>query len=466
MVFNSLQFFPFFIATLLLYFMVPSWVGKKLLLIVASYIFYGLFNPWYVLLLGGATIYTWLFTEVLASTASRKRLWLWVSIGGPLLLLAYFKYAMFVEGNLAWLYDYWGVQRDWTIEKVFLPAGISFYLFHSISYVVDVYRGAKTATLLDYTLYVAFFPQLVSGPIVRRGDFIPQTEDNTLGRPDWSKINWGLTIFVFGLFQKIVVADGIFAGVSVMVFDYAHPLTFVDAWLGVLAFTGQIFFDFAGYSTCAIGISLCFGYRLPVNFRYPYAAIGFSDFWRRWHISLSSWLRDYLYISLGGNRRGNFATYRNLMLTMILGGLWHGAAWTFVAWGFLHGLYLVGERLIQDIFRFPRFWLPIGWAATFLLTMVAWVFFRAGSFGLAMSLLSSMFVPKSFLGTLVGREDMWLVVAGMTGTILYSAYMRTRTFSGVWSRLPLSVRTVMLGVIIFLLVTWRGEPREFIYFAF
>ncbi|WP_202307493.1 MBOAT family O-acyltransferase [Mesorhizobium sp. L-8-10] len=466
MVFNQLQFFPFFLAIFILYFALPGAVAKKILLIVASYIFYALFNPWYILLLGAATIYTWLATEFLVRLPQQRRLWMWLGVAGPLALLGYFKYAMFVEGNVAWLFDYWGIHRNWSIEQILLPAGISFYLFHSVSYVVDVYRGAKTATFLDYILYVAFFPQLVSGPIVRRKDFIPQTENPDVGRLDWKKVNWGLVIFVFGLFQKAVLADGVFADAAVVVFESAERVAFADAWIGVLAFTGQIFFDFAGYSTCAIGISLCFGYRLPINFHYPYAAIGFSDFWQRWHISLSSWLRDYLYISLGGNRGGTFKTYCNLMLTMVLGGLWHGAAWTFVAWGTLHGSYLVAERLIRSFEWRSKGWLIVGWAATFILTVIAWVFFRAASFSDAASILQAMASPGAASTHLVDMQSRWLVSLVMLGTLVYSFVMRDRTFAEVWAKLPLILKSVLLGLTIFLIVVWRGEPREFIYFAF
>lgn len=384
----------------------------------------------------------------------------------PLIALGYFKYTAFALGNIDWLYDYWGAKREWSIAVLALPAGLSFYLFHTISYVIDVYRGAPTASFLNYLLYVAFFPQLVAGPIVRRAHFIPQTEDSSLGRPDWAKIHWGLIIFVFGLFQKVVMADGIFSDVSNKIFSADRALSLSDAWLGVMAFTGQIFFDFSGYSTCAIGISLCFGFRLPANFRYPYAAIGFSDFWQRWHISLSSWLRDYLYISLGGSRQGTVRTYRNLMLTMLLGGLWHGAAWTFVAWGFLHGLYLVGERALQVFaFRGPLVSIA-GWLATLVLTMVAWVFFRAASFSDAVGILSAMFIPHTILPRSVASVEGAAVLAGFCGMIAYSLFMRRRNFGEVWSGLSFAWKVLLLGGAITMILTWRGEPREFIYFAF
>lgn len=461
-VFNSLEFFPFFLIVAVAYFACPSWPAKKLILVAASFFFYGWFNPWYVLLLGGATLFSWLVTEQMVRSRRYRRFWLGVAVTIPLSLLAYFKYAMFFQENVALLYDYWGMERGWTIMNVFLPVGISFYLFHTMSYMIDVYRGGQRANLLNYTLYIVFFPALVAGPIVRASDFLPQTKQPERGRPDWANINWGLCLLVFGLFQKVVLADRVFAGVSNDIFGQAASASFADAWLGSLAFTGQIFYDFAGYSTCAIGVALCFNYRIPINFHYPYAAIGFSDFWRRWHISLSSWLRDYLYISLGGNRKGKARTYVNLFLTMLLGGLWHGAAWTFVIWGALHGAYLVGERFARFL---PIRSIALGWLATFLLTIIGWVFFRAETVSDAARLLSSMASPANLV-TRVDATSALLVLAGMAGTLIYSAYMRNRMFADVWAALPLVLRGALIGGALFLVITWRGAPVEFIYFAF
>ena len=236
------------------------------------------------------------------------------------------------------------VAPEWDIV---LPVGISFYTFVTLSYTLDVYLGRLKPidSFLNYALFVTYFPHLVAGPIVRPTQLVPQFETPKQATRD--QMLWGLGLMVLGLFEKVVVADAGLANVADRVFSAEGPIGFADAWLGTLAFSGQIFCDFAGYSTIAVGVSLCLGFALPDNFRMPYAAIGFSDFWRRWHISLSTWLRDYLYIPLGGNRGSEVRTYVNLMLTMLLGGLWHGANWTFVVWGGLHGLYLAAERWIR-----------------------------------------------------------------------------------------------------------------------
>ena len=216
---------------------------------------------------------------------------------------------------------------------VFLPIGISFYTFHSLSYTLDIYRGVMrpTRSLRDFTLAVSFFPQLVAGPIVRAGDFLPQLEHPP--KPQEGRFLWGLLLMTLGLFEKVVLADTLLAGSADRVFGHGGPLMALDSWMGVIAFAGQIFCDFAGYSTCAIGAALCLGFHLKDNFRFPYAAVGFSDFWRRWHISLSTFLRDYLYIPLGGNRHGAARAMVNLIIVMFIGGL-HGAAWTFVVWDY------------------------------------------------------------------------------------------------------------------------------------
>jgi alginate O-acetyltransferase complex protein AlgI len=225
-----------------------------------------------------------------------------------------------------------------------LPVGISFYTFQSIAYSLDIYlrRAEPTRSLLDFALFVTFFPHLVAGPIVRPTLLIPQFEQPR--RASREQLIWGLWLMTFGLFEKVVLADGFLAPAADATYRSTRDLTLLDAWTGALAFSGQIFFDFAGYSLTAIGAACALGFTLNDNFHCPYAAMGFSDFWRRWHVSLSGWLRDYLYVPLGGNRRGRLRTYANLMITMLLGGLWHGASWTFVAWGALHGALLGVER--------------------------------------------------------------------------------------------------------------------------
>ena len=273
-----------------------------------------------------------------------------ISLIGNLGMLCFFKYGGFLLDNFVALVNLVGLDFHPAKPNIILPAGISFYTFTTLCYTIDMYnrKSEPVKSLLDFSLFVTFFPHLVAGPIVRPPQLVPQFESPR--KANQQQMLQGLFLVSLGLFMKVVLADTMLASSSDTVFNFPAPLLAVDAWLGVLAFSGQIFFDFAGYSTCAIGVAMCLGFVLPENFRYPYAAIGFSDFWRRWHITLSSWLRDYLYIPIGGNRKGEVRTYVNLMITMLLGGLWHGASWTFVVWGALHGTYLCVERLIREKF--------------------------------------------------------------------------------------------------------------------
>ena len=302
MLFNSLTFVVFFVVVVTLYWSIASWTARKNLLVVASYIFYGAWNPPFAALLFSTTAMDFWLGRQIAKAKDRhsKRRWLVASVCMNLSMLGFFKYGNFLLQNFQWLVARLGIIYQPPHLDILLPVGISFYTFHSLSYTLDIYRGVlqPTRSLRDFILAVSFFPQLVAGPIVRAGDFLPQ-----LVRPQplrTGQFLWGLALMTLGLFEKIVLADTLLSGSADRVFDYAGPLVALDSWTGVIAFAGQIFFDFAGYSICAIGAALTLGFHLKDNFRFPYAAIGFSDFWRRWHISLSTFLRDYLYIPLGG----------------------------------------------------------------------------------------------------------------------------------------------------------------------
>ncbi|HYW50979.1 MAG TPA: MBOAT family O-acyltransferase, partial [Gemmatimonadaceae bacterium] len=341
MLFNSLTFVVFFAWVLAVHYAPLPWKVRKVHLLLAGYAFYAAWNPPFVLLLWLSTVVDWLMAAKLARTEEprARKAMLLVSLVLNLGLLGYFKYGGFLLENFTALVNGLGIAYKPLAPSIILPVGISFYTFETLSYTLDVYlrRAKPTPKLLDFALFVGFFPHLVAGPIVRPTDLVPQFESPR--RATGRMFGWGLLLMTIGLFEKVVVADGLLAPVSDDVFKAASLIAPLDAWLGVLAFSGQIFCDFAGYTTTAIGASLALGFSIIDNFRFPYAAIGFSDFWQRWHISLSTWLRDYLYIPLGGNRRGPSRTYVNLMLTMLLGGIWHGASWTFVVWGGLHGLY-------------------------------------------------------------------------------------------------------------------------------
>lgn len=471
MAFNSLIFLIFFAVVLGLHSLPLSWKFKKTNLLLASYIFYAAWNPPFILLLWISTLTDWFAAKRMAvSEGARKRLYLLISIIVNLGLLGYFKYGQFLEENFALLLASMGLTYEITPGNIILPLGISFYTFQSMSYSLDVYRKhIKPAnSMLDFALYVSFFPQLVAGPILRAGFFLQQlVEEN---RDRLADYGWGCALIVIGLFEKVVLADGLLAPVVETVYSSTAGASTVDAWIGTLAFAGQIFFDFNGYSVIAVGLALCLGFKLPWNFLSPYAAIGFSDFWRRWHVTLSSWLRDYLYISLGGNRRGKLRTYANLLLTMLLGGLWHGASWLFVLWGAAHGAFLIIERLAVRLFGNVRFLQTtaarFGFGCiTFLLVCLTWVLFRADSTAAAQQLLTVMLLPMA--GLAVTELSQVLTVLGVIAALLGTHwYMRQREFGSMLKSLPWPVIGLTLAAMIIAIVLSPGEERDFIYFEF
>ncbi len=473
MLFNSLTFIAFFAIVVALHHAPFSWRLKKVNLLVASYIFYGAWSPPFVLLLLLSTAIDWKAAQWIYSAKSEgaRRLALMLSLAGNLGVLGYFKYGEFLLANFTALMKSIGVDYaapDWNI---ILPVGISFYTFQTMAYSLDVYlrRAAPSKSLLDFALFVAFFPQLVAGPIVRPSQLVPQfAEPKQASAPQFY---WGIALIVIGLFEKVVLADAFLAPAADGAFGAKGAIHPLDAWTGALAFSGQIFFDFSGYSTTAIGTALCLGFKLPNNFNFPYAAIGFSDFWRRWHMSLSTWLRDYLYIPLGGNLKGRVRTYINLMVTMLLGGLWHGASWTFVLWGGLHGLYLAAERFLREAIP-EREWFRTAWfkvamaLVTYFLVNITWVFFRAQSLGDASTYLASMFgvapAPKKvlYLNEIVPAA---IAVAGM---VITHWRMRDTSMEAVVARTPAWLIGATLTFMLFMLVISQGSDSAFIYFQF
>ena len=473
MLFNSLTFIVFFAVVLALHYAPFPWTIKKFSLLIASYIFYGAWSPPFVLLLWFSTALDWYVAKRIDITEekTKRRLLLWLSMAGNLGLLGYFKYGGFLTENFAMAMGAYGVSYTPAKWDIVLPVGISFYTFQTMSYTLDVYfrRSKPAKSFLDFALFVTFFPQLVAGPIVRPTDLIPQfaTPRTATGR----QFGWGLMLVVLGLFQKVVLADGLLAPVADRVFGTKEMLPPLDAWIGTLAFSGQIFFDFAGYTTTAIGTALALGFSIPDNFRAPYAAIGFSDFWSRWHISLSTWLRDYLYIPLGGNRKGPTRTYVNLMTTMLLGGLWHGAAWTFVVWGGLHGLYLCIERMLKARFGEVAFWRTLGGRIalaliTYFLVNITWVFFRAQDFATAWRMIRSMLL-LDWSGAPV-LNGYFLITAGATvaAMLLVHWRMRHQTLHEEVQRWPALAVGLAWGAMLWLIITTQGGGNAFIYFQF
>jgi D-alanyl-lipoteichoic acid acyltransferase DltB (MBOAT superfamily) len=420
MLFNSYIFiFLFLPVTLLVFYRIGARGHFRIAiawLVSASLFFYGWWNPAYLWLIFASLLFNYGFGMLLANAHARRlahrRLLLAVGVGVNLAVLGYFKYFNF-------LLDSYNLVSGSHIEfvRIILPLGISFITFQKIAYLVDAHRGeTREYDFLHFCLFVLFFPQLIAGPIVHHREVIPQFREARIYRLDYGNLAVGLTLFAFGLFKKVMIADSI-ALHATPVFDAAAHgahLTLLEAWGGALAYTVQLYFDFSGYSDMAIGLARLFGVRLPVNFYSPYKAVNIIDFWRRWHITLSRFLREYLYIALGGNRKGARRRYANLLVTMLLGGLWHGAGWTFVFWGGLHGLYLVINHAWQalrralghDPARSTAAGRGLARLVTFLAVVFAWVFFRSESFDAALALLRGMaglngvLLPQGWQGAL------------------------------------------------------------------
>lgn len=499
MLFNSYTFIAFFIIVLILHNLPFPWKVKKINLLLASYIFYAAWNPPFILLLWLSTVVDYFVGKALyiQTNVHKKRLLLVISLIGNLGMLCFFKYGGFLLENFTTLVNALGVNFHPAKPSIILPAGISFYTFTTLCYTIDMYKrkSEPVKSLLDFALFVTFFPHLVAGPIVRPPQLAPQFETpRTATKRQFME---GLFLLSLGLFMKVVLADSMLSASADKVFNSADKLPALDAWMGVLAFSGQIFFDFAGYSTCAIGAASCLGFILPQNFLYPYAAIGFSDFWRRWHITLSSWLRDYLYIPLGGNRKGKVRTYLNLMITMLLGGLWHGANWTFVAWGGLHGFYLWVEKYFQDRreksagrIAIPETAIP-GTAPviikaslapalpvnrkfsgflyalfTFFLVNITWVFFRSPTFAGAGQLLGSLFGRVHGAAPLLTTLAIIKITAIITGMLAIHWLMRNTRVLDMVYRLPWWLTGMIWSVIVILLILSQESSSSFIYFQF
>lgn len=458
--FTQLEFLVFLVVLLPLVWACRRVTARNGLLLVASYYFYAYWDIRFCgLLLLSTAVDSLAASRIAASDrAVIRRSWLALSLTVNLGVLGFFKYFNFFIDSLRPILEAAGLRAD-TLE-IILPVGISFYTFQTLSYTIDVYRGSirPARRTLDFALYVAFFPQLVAGPIVRARELLPQ-----LGRcPNWSRRRFygGFQQLLRGAVKKVLLADRL-GEVADVVFAGPQWYSGVTVWIGVLAYTGQIYYDFAGYSDMAIGCAKMLGYRFPVNFRHPYLATSPAAFWRRWHMTLSRWLRDYLYISIGGSRVGRRMTYRNLLITMTLGGLWHGAAWTFVLWGVWHGLALAITRAAAagTTWRPPR---PVAWAATLLVVVVGWVGFRSPDLATAGTILWSM-------ATLPGGVHWYppLGIAALACLVLDHVAWRTRLRRAM--RLPWDAwySPTLTFVILWALLLYAPRGfRPFVYFQF
>ena len=466
-----------FTHNVLLYYFLPLVLGvyyasprswKPWVLALSSYFFYGWWRPDFVMLMWFSTIVDYtcgirIGKEQAAAGADAKagKRWVALSCATNLGLLAYFKYANFGIDTLnAILVAQGGSPITWT--KVILPVGISFYTFQTLSYTIDVYRrdADPVRHFRDFACYVALFPQLVAGPIVRYSSVAEQLKSRV---HSWGMFSTGVMVFQAGMAKKVLLADT-FARAADQGFALADP-TMLEAWVAAVSYTFQIYFDFSGYSDMAIGLGLMLGFRFPINFDRPYISQSITEFWRRWHITLSSFLRDYLYIPLGGNRKGPARTYANLALTMLLGGLWHGAAWTFIAWGAYQGFWLVPERLIGRRTLYARLPGLLQRVITLVIVIVGWVFFRAAS------------IPEAlrFLGAMIGRGTgdvstlfiEWSHVQTMAyiaGPIVLFGFATTQE----QARNPRTwwVTTVFVLFLMALLQLHRASNIPFLYFQF
>jgi alginate O-acetyltransferase complex protein AlgI len=473
MLFNSFAFLIFLPVFVLIYFNTKGSVRLGLCL-VGSYIFYGWWDWRFLILIAGSTVMDWsiaLWLDRLQDPQARRRL-MFASVVVNLGVLAIFKYFNFFIDSLSQGSALIGLGLDFPLANILLPVGISFYTFQSMSYTIDVYRGEIPVekSLLRFATFVAFFPQLVAGPIVRAADLLPQLrKDHPL---DAERFISGMHLMLWGFFKKIVVADSLAAIVESR-FELPGAHSSASLAVGLFFYAMQIYCDFSGYSDIAIGCARLLGFDFLENFRRPYFSRSFSEFWTRWHISLSSWLRDYLYIPLGGNRGGTLFTYRNLMITMLLGGLWHGANWTFVLWGALHGTYLIIQRLaspgynrIIEMLHVPRI---VNNAVLTLLvfsaTCFAWVFFRAPNFEVAIDYLQGLAGGNGARG----MPQMFQVVKGFgVIAILLSADAIMETGIHVRSA-PAAQRlrlATSVAVLILLALFGTFGSAQFIYFQF
>ena len=467
MLFNSYVFCLAFLPGVLLgWWLLPSVRGRLLFLTLASYLFYGWWDWRFVPLMLLSTTADYAAGAYLDRTADPRlrRLCLVLLLLLNLGILAVFKYYDFFVGSLNGLGRALGAPVELPLLQLVLPIGISFYTFNSISYTIDIYRGLlrPARSLLEFSAFVAMFPHLVAGPIVRYADMAPQFE-RLAPRPDRALWAMGVWFFAVGMAKKVLIADPIAARIVTPLWSQVPALDALDAWTAALGYTLQIYFDFSGYSDMAIGLAALLGFRFPQNFDAPYQASNISDFWRRWHMSLSFWLRDYLYLPLGGNQHGRARTIRNLVIVMFLGGLWHGAAWTFVVWGLYHGLLLGGHALLRERGWVPRS-RPLAVAATFLSVMVGWVFFRSTSLGEAIRLLGVM------AGLRAGGDGGNLIaLAGVPGIgLLAGGLALSWLVPDTWHwRMPRTrLAGGLLALVLLLAVLRFAAPSPFLYFQF
>jgi D-alanyl-lipoteichoic acid acyltransferase DltB (MBOAT superfamily) len=482
MPFNSFQFLFVFLPLTLIAVYTARLVANPryivVILIIASLIFYAQSSVLYLGLFLALMLVNYACARAIAAQGTErpaKRALLILGCTTNVLVLVYFKYRGFVAANLNEAFG-----AGFKLESFVIPLGISFFIFQKIAFLADAYEGKiKKFDLPDYLLFVSFFPQLIAGPIVHYGDMQPQFD-----RTPWASIKAAdfvkaISFITIGLFKKVALADNVaqYADIAFNAAATGTVPTFADAWIGVLAFALQIYFDFSGYSDMAIGLAALFGVRLPVNFASPYKSLSVIEFWRRWHITLSQFLRDYLYVPLGGNRKGERRRYFNIIITMSLGGLWHGAAWTFVAWGILHGAFLIANHAWRTLCtRAPKMarlnaspaMVPISWALTFVAVAFAWCLFRAPSFEAAMKIAGAMAYAASDGTAAFGWHETFFIAAGLGWVMFLPNSQQFVDHLLIQDGLPLALvgagqSLLFLSSLYFIMV---HQYEKFIYFMF
>ena len=466
MIFNSIEFLPFIIIFFIFFFVLP-WKQNKIFICLLSYFFYSSFNPSYLILLIFSTLVDYFCAKKIYNSNKNKFHWLILSLSANLGVLFFFKYGKFFLENLENILSIINLTNNFSIPDFILPVGISFYTFQTLSYSIDVYRGKiKPTNFLDFTLFVSFFPQLVAGPIIRAKDFLPQLVRRTI--LTFKRLNLGLFLIICGLFKKIVIADSIAPLVNDI---FANPQIFssVDHALAVLGFTIQIYCDFSGYSDIAIGLALLMGFKIKKNFNYPYLSSSLREFWKRWHISLSTWIRDYVYIPLGGNRKGNIRHSLNLVGVMSLFGLWHGASWMFLLWGALHGILLVIENQFRKIIDFFHISIKFGFILkslkilfVFYIVSLNWIFFRAESFDKSLIFLKSYTSLFQWKYNLVTNKSLLALVFLFIcfGILVHikKSFIKTKINNIFYS--------IVAAIMLFFILTSWNSNNAFIYFQF
>jgi len=476
MLFNSLTFLLFFACVLAVHSLPFPWTLRKFNLLVASYVYYAAWDVRFPILLVYATATNLLAARMIAQWDQyfgRRRFVLWLNVALNIGLLCAFKYGNEFFEACNWLAREFNPSYETRTIKVLLPIGLSFFTFQSLSYTIDVYRRKLTpaSSPLDLALFVAFFPVLLSGPLLRAGNFLPQCAAPR--RVTLDHVGMGAAFITLGLFMKITLADHMLLPVVRQAYDPALHPDALTAWIGTLAFAGQDYCDFAGYTTCAVGLGFCLGFTLPDNFRAPFASVGFRDLWQRWHITLVAWMRDYVFNSLGGVYKGYRRAAINVMIVFLLIGLWHGAAMTYVIFGLLHGSYLVIETILQrSPLRRLKIWdgvfgIALLWLATMILCLIAFVFYRATTLGQSVMILSAMLgMAHPSSAFTLPDYDIFLAIFLIESLVITHWLRRNLSLGEVIIRSPWWVTAVCLAAMLLSMTLSYGESQKFLYFNY